>query len=84
MSAIDDTIQAVTSVKSGYEQAAQELAAAVGEAEKTRDLFAAAGADGLVEAMEQVKEALEAIAQSSSGLSGSLDDVVASLEAAKG
>jgi seryl-tRNA synthetase len=84
MSPIDDTIQAVSSAKSGYEQAAQELAAAVGEAEKTRDLFTAAGAEGMVEAMEQIKEALETIAQSSNGLTGSLDDVMTSLESAKG
>lgn len=84
MSAIEDTIKAVAGAKTGYEQAAQELAAAVGEAEKTRDLFTAAGAEGMVEVFEQIKDALETIAQSSNGLTGSLDDVLSSLEAAKG
>jgi hypothetical protein len=61
MSAIDDAIQAVANAKGGYEQAAQELTAAVGETEKARDIFAAGGAESLVEMLEQVKEALESV-----------------------
>jgi hypothetical protein len=84
MSAIDDTIQAVTSAKDQYDQAAQGLSAAVQEAETTANLLTQVGAEAMVEVITEVKTSLESVAAATGSLTSSLDDAVKALEAAKG
>ncbi|MCE0539347.1 hypothetical protein LWF15_28000 [Kineosporia rhizophila] len=54
------------------------------KAETTSATLAAVGAEGVAETVDQVRDALQGISTSTSGLNGSLENAAKTLEAAKG
>lgn len=81
MSKVDETVEAINTVKDTYQKARENLDAAISTAEEGRALGEAVGYEGVQKQFQKAKDALDKVSVATAALEASLDSIAAAVQA---